>query len=369
MAAPILLNPGPVTLSDRVRQALLHADVCHRELEFAALTREILDRLGAVYPVAADDYTAVLLTGSGTCAVEAMLATLVPRDGKALVLTNGVYGERMAEMVRLQGKPIAVVTAPWQAPLDLAAAATHLAADPAITHMVAVHHETTTGRLNDLAALGTLCKAHDVALLVDAVSSFGAEQLMFAEWNVAAVAATANKCLHSAPGISFVLARTELLFERPSAANSVYLDLQRYARAQRDGFSPFTQAVHVAYALREAAAEFADAGGVAARHALYRARSNRIRTMLQALDVELLLRDDEYGSALTAFRLPPGYSYAAIHHALKDAGFVIYAGQGAWSDTIFRIANMGAIEPADLDRLEASCRKIFRPAAAPGAAP
>jgi 2-aminoethylphosphonate-pyruvate transaminase len=205
MNRSILLNPGPVTLSERVRGAMQQPDLCHREPEFAALQAEIRERLAAVYPH--DDLSAVLLTGSGTCAVEAMLATLVPRDGLALVVANGVYGERMAAMLAVRGRPHELIAAGWAEPLPLEAVAQRLAAGPPVSHVVTVHHETTTGRLNDLPPLAAICRQYGVPLLLDAVSSFGAEALDLDGWGVEACAATANKCLQGVPGLSKSAAR------------------------------------------------------------------------------------------------------------------------------------------------------------------
>src|SRR5262249_44350942 len=115
--SPKLLNPGLVTLSERVRSAMLGEDLCHREPEFAALQNEIRQRLGAVYPEAARNFTAVLLAGSGTAAVEAMVGSLVPREGEALVVANGGYGERMAAMLRAPGQTAHVAAAGWAGPM------------------------------------------------------------------------------------------------------------------------------------------------------------------------------------------------------------------------------------------------------------
>ena len=259
----LLLNPGPVTLTERVRAALGRGDWCHREVEFADLTKGILASLEKVY-AAGTRMQAVLLTGSGTAAVEAMLATLTPPDTKTLVVANGVYGERMAAMLEARGHAVTCVSSPWEQGIDLDAIERSLVRDAGIRTVVAVHHETTTGRLNDVHGLAEVCRDHGCRLLLDAVSSFGAEEMDFESWPVAAVAATANKCLHGAPGLSFVLVREGVLDGIDWNVGSVYLDLRRYAEAQRaEGFSPFTQAVHVAFALREALNELDDEGGAA----------------------------------------------------------------------------------------------------------
>jgi 2-aminoethylphosphonate-pyruvate transaminase len=346
----ILLNPGPVTLTDRVRAALTGGDWCHREAEFATLLQDVNRRLVHVHPGMADAFRAVTLAGSGTGGVEAMLATFAPDAHSTLVVANGVYGERMARMLEAHGKPLRVVGHAWTDAID----------DPAITHLAVVHHETTTGRLNDLAALGSLCRERQVTLLLDAVSSFGAELIDADAWNVGALAGTANKCLHGVAGLSFVLARDTLWSAPAWRSGSVYLDLRAYYGSQhRDGFSPFTLPVQVAFALREALAEHAEGGGSAARRQCYLGRAARIAATLRAAGVTTLLPEDDYSAVLWSWQLPAGQTYAGVHAALKAEGFVIYAGQGDLGAQIFRIAHMGDIRPDDMDRLCAALTRIL----------
>lgn len=352
MTRQVLLNPGPVTLTDRVRAALARGDWCHREPEFAALLQDINRRLAQVHPGMAPRYRAVTLAGSGTCAVEAMLATFAPDAGATLVVANGVYGERMARMLDAHNKPRRMARHAWTAAVDAAAVARQLEADPAITHLAVVHHETTTGRLNDLALLGALCRERRITLLLDAVSSFGAERIDADAWNLGALAGTANKCLHGVAGLSFVLARDDLWSGPAHRAGALYLDLRGYYDTQhRDGFSPFTLPVQVAFALQEALAEHAGEGGSEARRQTYAGRAARIAATLGNLGVGTLLPAGDYSSVLWSWQLPAGHSYASLHDALKAEGFVIYAGQGDLGAQIFRIAHMGNIRPDDLDRL------------------
>jgi len=351
MNQTILLNPGPVTLTDRVRKAMLQKDLCHREPEFSELALDIKAGLVKLYPDAAKNYEAILLTGSGTCAVEAMLSTIVPQDGKALVVTNGVYGERMAKMVTTHGKKIEIVNSSWHEPMNLFEVEKRLAEDSSITHVIAVHHETTTGRLNDVAKLGKICKQKNVGLLLDCVSSFGAEAIEFDDWNLEGCAATANKCLHGVPGISFVLVKRSLFDSRPSAATSLYLDLYPYYQEQQQGYSPYTPAVHVSYALHEAIIELEETGGWAARHRHYFMLSQKIRQGLKQLGIETFLDEQDYSVVLTSFNVPSNTTYEQVHHYLKKNGFVIYAGQGELKNSIFRIANMGDLQSEDIERL------------------
>ena len=355
-----LLNPGPVTLTPRVRAALTRPDLCHREPEFAVLQQEIRDRLARVYSEAATTHHAVLLTGSGTAAVEAMVGSLVPRGGRAVVAVNGVYGERIAAMLELQGKTALQVRTPFDQPLDVDAVARVLANDQGITHVIAVHHETTSGRLNDIAALGRVCLERNVPLLLDAVSSFGAERLEFADWNLEAVAGVANKCLHGAPGVAFVLVRADRLATAATGATSVYLDLFRHYAEQERRSTAFTQAVPACQALCEALRELDEAGGWRTRNRRYRELAAQVFRGLAGLGVGPLLAITEPSSSvLTAYRLPEGCSYPSLHDALKRAGFVIYAGQGTLAADMFRIAVMGDLSAADIERLLAACQQHF----------
>ena len=353
----ILLNPGPVTLSERVRRSLLNPDLCHREAEFFDLQEELRAGLLGVYGLDPQQWIAVLMTGSGTAAVESMIASLPPQNAHLLVLENGVYGERMTRICEQYRIAHEVLAGSWLAAPDLGALAQRLARG-GFTHLAAVHHETTTGRLTDLAALSRVCAAHSVQLLLDGVSSFGAEPIDFADTGLAAVAATANKCLHGVPGASFVIARRSALSR--AVSRTYYLDLARQARLQDERNTPFTPAVHVYYGLREALREHQEQGGRAARFARYAALAEQVRAGLAQLHIEALLPVRDSSVVLRAYHLPRGLRYAELHDALKADGFVIYAGQGDLSRTLFRISTMGAIGADDVRRLLESFRRLAR---------
>src|SRR5882757_4533023 len=344
----LLLNPGPVTLSERVRRSLLQPDLCHRESEFFALQDEIRTRLLGTYRLDPKAWTAVLMTGSGTAAVESMIAAMVPANGRLLNLENGVYGDRIAQMCSQYGIAHERVIGSWMEPLDLKAISARLA-DGNFTHVAVVHHETTTGRLNDLQPVMKLCRERGWGLLVDGVSSFGAEAIDFNDESVHAVAATANKCLHGVPGASFVIARRTALAK--AASRTYYLDLGRLARMQDQRNTPFTPAVHAYYALVEALREFADDGGRPARYKRYAALAEQVRAGLATLGIEPVIAPEQSSVVLRSYQLPAGMSYTKLHDALKAEGFVIYAGQGELAQTLFRISTMGHVTPADLSRL------------------
>jgi 2-aminoethylphosphonate-pyruvate transaminase len=352
----LLLNPGPVTLSERVRRALLEPDLCHRESEYSDLQTEIRARLLQVYGLSPDPWASVLLTGSGTAAVEAMISTLVPADGRLLVLENGVYGERMSEMARRHAIPVEALSASWEAAIDLEGLRQRLATG-AFTHLAVVHHETTTGRLNPLARVIEIAAAAGVQVLVDGVSSFGGEPIDFSHAALAAVAGTGNKCLHGIPGAAFVVTRRPALAR--AAARTLYLDLADWCRAQDQQGTPFTPSIPAYYALREALREHAEEGGVSARHARFAALAEQVAQGLAQRGIRPVLPAGESSVVLRAYFLPAGVTYSALHDHLKARGFVIYAGQARLAQTLFRISTMGALSVADMDRLLAAFSELL----------
>ena len=237
--------------------------------------------------------------------------------------------------------------------MNLAEVERRLAGGNGFTHVIAVHHETTTGRLNDLEALGAMCRQQQVALLLDGVSSFGGETLKFDDWNLHACAATANKCLHGVPGVSFVLARRDVLQNAASHAPCLYLDLQRNFQEQEAGFPMFTPAVQATYALQEALQELEEQGGWTERQRHYRRLSNIVRSGLRQQSQTLLLEDERpYSSTLSSFVMPGGIGFQDLYSALKERGFVIYPGQRALNGAIFRVAVMGDLTEQDMSILK-----------------
>lgn len=357
----LLLNPGPVTLSERVRRSMLQPDLCHRESEFFDLQDEARRRLLAAYSLDVSQWSAVLMSASGTAAVESMVSALVPQGGRLLVVENGVYGERIALICAQYGIVHERVVGDWMRPPDYAAVGAKLASQPKdapFTHVAVVHHETTTGRLNDLRQLASLCRRHGAALLVDAVSSFGAEEIDFDDAALGAVAATANKCLHGVPGAAFVIVRRRELLR--AASRTYYLDLSRLARLQDERNTPFTPAVHAYYALVEALREYEEQGGRPARYQRYASLAEQVRSGLAALGINSAIPAADSSVVLRAYHLPPGIAYVQLHDALKSEGFVIYAGQGNLSKSLFRVSTMGELTASDIDRLLGCFARMLR---------
>jgi len=359
MKKEILLNPGPVNLSQRVRKALLRPDLCHREPEFIKLQNSIRTDLLKIYKLSQKDWAAVLLTGSGTLAMEAMLTSMVPDTGHVLIIENGVYGERMSRMAEVHHIKHTILHHAWGAAIDLGALEQTINQNN-FSHVAVIHHETTTGRLNHLGKIAKICSGKNIPLLVDGVSSFGAELIKFREWNIAACAATANKCLHGVPGTSFVIVNRKTIAQSSVTPRTIYLDLRKYMEQQDANGTPYTQSVQCFYALDEALKEMKDKGGWKQRQKQYRNHMKTIRNGLIRLGIQPLVAEKDCSCVLHAWHLPDGISYTKLHDALKKQGFVIYAGQGDLAKTMFRVSAMGAITKADLHRFVKVMGKIIK---------
>jgi 2-aminoethylphosphonate-pyruvate transaminase len=354
----ILLNPGPVSLSEGVRKAATSADLCHREPEYFTLQDRVRSALLEVYGCDGGEWSSVLLGGSGTTALEAMMSSLLPRDARLLILENGVYGERISHIAGIHGIPHESLAHDWLDAIDFERVEQSLA-EGGFSHVAAVHHETTTGRLNDVTRLARLCEAHGVALLLDAVSSFGAEAIPFESPALMACAGTANKCLHGIPGLCFVISRRSALNDAPESPRSLCLHLPLWAKEQDRQSTPFTPAVNGVLALDRALDELAAEGGWRARHAHYGQLAGQVGRTLSALGVRPMLAAGESSCVLTAYRLPDGRAYAEVHDGLKQRGFIIYAGQGRLASGMFRVSTMGDIGRYEIERLLAALTAVF----------
>ena len=226
----ILLNPGPVNVSPRVTAALARGDICHREPECAELLARVRARLLEAF-APRGGFTAVLLTGSGTAAVEAAVTSVCSPRGRLVVVSNGVYGERIAAMAEASRVPHTVVGSAWTSAPDLDAVEDALRA-PDVEAVAVVHHETTTGLLNPVAAIAQRARALGKLVLVDAVSGLAGDALDLGACDL--VVGTGGKCIQAFPGIAFVLVRDEVLARLVTyPRRSLYLSLATYV-TQRD---------------------------------------------------------------------------------------------------------------------------------------
>jgi 2-aminoethylphosphonate-pyruvate transaminase len=344
----ILLNPGPANTSRSVRAALLMPDLCHREPEFFDMMRDCRERLVRAADCA-ERFAAVLFTGSGTAVVEAAVSSVVPEGRALLVVNNGVYGDRLVRMARAHGIPAEVLTYDFTTPVSPGDVEAALRARPEVSHVVVVHHETTTGLLNPVMDVARVAARAGRRVLIDAMSSLFGERLDVDADGVDFVMASANKCLQAVPGIAFVLGRRSALDALAGRApRTVYLDLHAHYVSQERDNTPFTPAVQVLHAMRQALVEL-EAEGVAARIARYAENARVLRSGMTALGFEILVPEGARSNILTTFRLRPGLAYDPLHDAMKRRGYVIYAGQGDIRTYAFRVSNMGTLTPRDVE--------------------
>jgi 2-aminoethylphosphonate-pyruvate transaminase len=339
----VLLNPGPAVVSDRVHRAVAGPDLCHREPEYSEIFGRVREKLRHVAGVGSD-WELALIAGSGTAAMEAMVGASVREGRHLLVCRNGIYGDRLATIGTRLGIETLAVHASQTEPIDPLAVAAALDADPDIDAVAIVHHETTTGLLNPVQEIAAIAGARGVRVIVDAISSLGAEELRLADSGIDMVACTSNKCLHGLPGTSFVLlspAGAARAVEAPR--RSLYLDIAGYLAAQKKESVPFTPAVPAVYGLEAALDELMDEG-IARRRETYRARVAFLDAAFGKLRLEPTVAAPNRSSSVRSLKLPHGVAYETLHDALKRDGYIVYAGLGDAARTTFRVCTLGAME-------------------------
>ncbi|HEX6142157.1 MAG TPA: 2-aminoethylphosphonate--pyruvate transaminase [Geminicoccaceae bacterium] len=357
---PLLLTPGPLTTSASVKQAMLR-DWGSRDPGFIALNARVRERLLALAG-GAGSHVCVPLQGSGTFIVEAMLGTLVPRDGRLLVLVNGAYGQRMVAMARYHGTPVEALRTAEDQPADIAALDRALASDPSISHVAAVHCETTSGILNPIEAIAEVTARHGRRLLIDAMSAFGALPLDAREVPFEALAASANKCLEGVPGVGFAIIREDALAGAEGRAPALSLDLHdQWLGLERNGQWQFTPPTHVLAALERALLEHQEEGGVAGRGARYRENCRILTTGMRELGFEPLLPEHLQAPIIVTFRMPrdPGFDFQAFYDRLRGRGYVIYPGKLTVAPS-FRIGCIGHLGPLDMSGAIDAIRSTLR---------
>jgi len=342
---PLLLTPGPLTTSKSVKQSMVH-DWGSRDATFIEINRSVLSRLTQLIR-GGEDFVTVPMQGSGTFAVEAMLTSLVPRDGKVLIVINGAYGQRAKKICDIAGRAATVHETPEDTPPDLAAIDALLKSDRAITHVFAVHCETTSGILNPISELAGLVRRHGKSLLIDAMSAFGAIPLDVTQTPFDAVAASSNKCIEGVPGLGFVICRKTVLEKAKDNATTLVLDLHdQWSNFVKTSQYRFTPPIHVIVAFHQALKEFDAEGGVAGRGGRYAQNCKILIDGMRALGFETLLPDHLQAPIIVTFRMPAEkkFVFQDFYDRLKERGYVIYPGKLTVADS-FRIGCIGRLYP------------------------
>jgi len=303
---PLLLTPGPLTTSFTVKETML-VDHGTWDDDYKELTQWVRRELVTLGHASNEEYTAVLMQGSGSFGVEAAIGTAIPkRDATLLIAANGAYGERMIEIADYLAIPHVDLHVPEDQAVTLGAVEKALTAHPEVTHFAMVHCETTTGILNPIETIIPALTDNGIITLVDAMSSFGGVPIDLAQLQVDYLITSSNKCVQGVPGFSVVLAKKNTLQATKGNARSLALDL--YAQYQtfeeHDGKWRFTSPTHVVYAFAEALRELEQEGGVTARTHRYQANETLLRKGMQNLGYELVIDETVQSPTITSFRYP-----------------------------------------------------------------
>jgi len=355
---PLLLTPGPLTTSKSVKEVMVH-DWGSRDATFLKINREVLARLPEIIG-AADSFATVPIQGSGTFAVEAMLTSFVPKKGKVLVLINGAYGHRAKRILDIAGRKTVVYETPEDTPPDLKKVEAILRRGTTITHVFAVHCETTSGILNPVHEIGALAHRYGKSYLVDSMSAFGALPLDAEKAHADAVAASSNKCIEGVPGLGFVLCRKSVLPGLKGNATTLVLDVHdQWANFEKTGQYRFTPPIHVIVSFHQALTEFLAEGGQKGRGARYANNGKVLIDGMRAMGFRTLLPDALQAPIIVTFHMPktPTFVFQTFYDALKDRGYVIYPGKLTVADS-FRIGCIGRLYAKDMDGALAAVRDV-----------
>ena len=356
----VLFTPGPLTTSQTVKQAMLR-DLGSRDGEFIGLVKEIRDKLVELGQADPDQYTAVLLQGSGTFGLEAVVSSTIPPDGKLLVVINGAYGKRLAKIASVLKIDTITLEYPENTTPNLREITDALQADKKITCVSVVHCETTTGIINPIEDIGEAAAKSGATYFVDAMSSFGAVPIDLAGCHIDYLVSSANKCIEGVPGFSFVLCQLDSLKRTAGFARSVSFDLlDQYQGFERNGQFRFTPPTHALAAFRQALAELELEGGIPGRAKRYRSNYEVLVAGMREMGFREYLKPEDQGYIITSFLYPddPKFSFEKFYEGLNQKDDVIYPGKVSDADC-FRIGNIGRIFESDIRALLAAIRETL----------
>lgn len=353
----LIFSPGPANISDRVRKALTKPDICHRDIEFTDILSNIRQLTLCILKISSG-YENIILGGSATAAIESVISSFGDYDKKILIISNGVYGERAADIARLYGIHMEEIRLAWGDTPDLDLIDCKLRM-PDFGAVYIVHHETTTGLKNPLKEISSIGKKYGKFVLTDAVSSIAGEELDIANWGIDIIIGSPNKCIRAVPGISFIIASRRFLETiEKCRSRSYYANLFLHYKQEAKGQTPFTPAVQVFYAFEEALKELQEEG-IDERIRKYKHIAQCLRRGLKDLGIGFFLPEGLRSNTMTVVRIPENKNYASLHYEFKKKGFVIYPSQGKLSETTFRLATVGIISQEDIEEFLAVFKRLL----------
>lgn len=356
-----LLTPGPLTTSDTVKKEMMF-DHCTWDDDYKKITQKIRKELLSLAHVSEEEYTVVLMQGSGTFGVESVVTSSVGADEKILVCSNGAYGARMAQIAKQAGRQVVEYREEFNRIPDAEKIKKILEEDASITHVGMIHSETTSGILNDIASVGKVVKEAGKTFIVDGMSSFGGVEIDVKGIGIDFIISSANKCVQGVPGFSYIICRRDALKKCEGKCGSLSLDLyDQWVTMEKDGKWRFTSPTHVVLAFAKALEELKAEGGIPAREKRYRENNKRLIARMRQLGVKTYIDEVVQGPIITTFLYPESsnFSFQEMYQYIKDRGYAIYPGKVTDADT-FRIGSIGEIYPEDMDRVCDIIEEFFK---------
>ena len=352
----LLLTPGPLSTTRTVREAMMQ-EFSTWDVDYNSIVQSIRERLVSLATCDSFNlgaYTATLMPGSGTFVVESVIGSVIPPNGRLLVLNNGAYGERITKISRMLGIDTVELQQAEIESTGLGQVEQMVANDQGITHVAMVHCETTTGMLNPVEAVGEIVRRHGRVFILDAMSSFGGIPMSMESTGAHYLISSANKCIQGVPGFGFVVADRATLGGTEGWARSHSLDLlDQWREMEANGGKwRFTSPTHVVSAFSQAVDELEAEGGIDARHKRYIANQKTMVKGMRDIGFCTLIKDEVQSPIITSFYYPDsaGFDFQKLYDALKSRGFVIYPGKVSHAQC-FRIGSIGDVHPSDMIEL------------------
>jgi aspartate aminotransferase-like enzyme len=341
----MLMIPGPTPVPENVLLALAKHPIGHRSGEFSQIMAEVTANLKWLHQTTND---VLMLTASGTGAMEAGIINFFSPGDRVLVLHNGKFGERWAIVAKAFGLDVVEVTAPWGQPLNPADVQAALTADShqEIKGVIITHSETSTGVINDLETINKQVKAHGALMIVDAVTSLGATDVPIDDWGLDVVCSGSQKGFMIPPGLGFVAVSAQAWAAYATATiPKFYLDLGKYRKDAAKDTTPFTPPVNLIFAL-QAALNMMQREGLAnifARHQRHQAATS---AAIQAMGLALYAPAGHGSPAITAVATPAAEQIRSVMKKKYD--IVLAGGQDHLKGQVFRIGHLGFVSDRDI---------------------
>ncbi len=339
-----LFCPGPVMVSERVRKDLLHTDMCHRVPAFENIIQNLQNNLLKIYN-ADDNYTIMLITGSGTAANETVISSYFKPVDEALLINNGEFGNRLEELLQIHEVKATVLNYEWGERPKVSDVEEKLIDNPDISTIMMVYHETSTSVINPVREVGELAHHHGKSFIVDGVSAVGGEDVDVIRDHIDFCTCSSNKCLASLPGVGIICAKISKLEQSKNNKPRVaYLNLHRlYYMSKNFHQTPNTPSVTMFIAL-DAAVERLLEKGLEKQINRYKRCARIIRNGVKEMGLKLLIDDGIASNTVSSVFLPTEVAMDEFIGKLENKGFTVYAGKGPLKPkNMFQIANMGEI--------------------------